>query len=102
VSEQVWLSEASEEGGRSDYLPDVFKNGGSGSPSQERGLDGQRTVESRGTLPPLSHAIALDAVETYARYFNPKWRKESLKAYGNAIVPQVAYQIFKAIQNTYE
>jgi DNA (cytosine-5)-methyltransferase 1 len=28
----------------------------------------------------------------------PKWRKESIKAYGNAIVPQVAYEIFKAIQ----
>jgi DNA (cytosine-5)-methyltransferase 1 len=30
-----------------------------------------------------------------------KWRRESIKAYGNAIVPQVALQIFKAIQ-TYE
>jgi DNA (cytosine-5)-methyltransferase 1 len=29
----------------------------------------------------------------------PKWRKESIKAYGNAIVPQVAYEIFKAIQS---
>jgi DNA (cytosine-5)-methyltransferase 1 len=29
-----------------------------------------------------------------------KWRAESIKAYGNAIVPQVAYQIFKAIQET--
>ena len=29
-----------------------------------------------------------------------KWRKESIKAYGNAIVPQVAYQIFKAIIET--
>jgi len=29
----------------------------------------------------------------------PRWRKESIKAYGNAIVPQVAYQIFKAIQS---
>ncbi len=28
----------------------------------------------------------------------PKWRKESIKAYGNAIVPQVALQIFKAIK----
>jgi DNA (cytosine-5)-methyltransferase 1 len=28
----------------------------------------------------------------------PKWRIESVKAYGNAIVPQVAYEIFKAIQ----
>jgi len=27
-----------------------------------------------------------------------KWRRESIKAYGNAIVPQVAHQIFKAIQ----
>jgi DNA (cytosine-5)-methyltransferase 1 len=31
-----------------------------------------------------------------------KWRKESVKAYGNAIVPQVAFQIFKAIAATYE
>ena len=30
-----------------------------------------------------------------------KWRRESIKAYGNAIVPQVALQIFKAI-NLYE
>ena len=28
----------------------------------------------------------------------PKYRNESLKAYGNAIVPQVAYEIFKAIE----
>ena len=28
----------------------------------------------------------------------PKWREESVKAYGNAWVPQVAYEIFKAIQ----
>ena len=31
----------------------------------------------------------------------PKWRAESIKAYGNAIVPQVAYQIFQSI-NEYE
>jgi DNA (cytosine-5)-methyltransferase 1 len=30
----------------------------------------------------------------------PKWRKESLMAAGNAIVPQVAYEIFKAIQSS--
>jgi DNA (cytosine-5)-methyltransferase 1 len=29
----------------------------------------------------------------------PKWRAESIKAGGNAIVPQVAYQIFKSIQD---
>jgi DNA (cytosine-5)-methyltransferase 1 len=27
----------------------------------------------------------------------PKWRNESIKGYGNAIVPQIAYEIFKAI-----
>jgi DNA (cytosine-5)-methyltransferase 1 len=31
----------------------------------------------------------------------PKWRNESIKAGGNAIVPQVAYEIFKSI-NAYE
>jgi len=30
----------------------------------------------------------------------PKWRQESIKAYGNAIVPQVALQIFKAINDS--
>jgi DNA (cytosine-5)-methyltransferase 1 len=30
----------------------------------------------------------------------PKWRQESVKGYGNAIVPQVAYQIFKALIET--
>jgi DNA (cytosine-5)-methyltransferase 1 len=28
----------------------------------------------------------------------PKWRNESIKGYGNAICPQVVYQIFKSIQ----
>jgi len=27
-----------------------------------------------------------------------KWRKESIKGYGNAIVPQIAYQLFEIIQ----
>lgn len=30
----------------------------------------------------------------------PKWRTESIKAYGNAIVPQVAFQIFKALEKS--
>jgi DNA (cytosine-5)-methyltransferase 1 len=28
-----------------------------------------------------------------------KWRAESIKAYGNAVVPQVVYQLFKAIES---
>jgi len=31
----------------------------------------------------------------------PKWRTESIKAYGNAIVPQVAFEIFKAIMDVH-
>ena len=31
-----------------------------------------------------------------------KWRNESIKAYGNAVVPQVVYEIFKAINEFYE
>ena len=36
-------------------------------------------------------------VDGLAIPFN-KWRQEALKAYGNAIVPQVMYEIFKAIE----
>ena len=32
----------------------------------------------------------------------PKWRQESVKALGNAWVPQVAYEIFRAIEENYE
>lgn len=28
----------------------------------------------------------------------PRWRSESIKAYGNAVVPQVVYEIFRAIE----
>ena len=30
----------------------------------------------------------------------PKWRNETIKAYGNAIVPQVEFQIFKALEKS--
>ena len=30
----------------------------------------------------------------------PKWRNESIKGYGNAVVPNVVYRIFKAIEKT--
>lgn len=32
----------------------------------------------------------------------PRWRKEAIKAMGNAFVPQVLYEIFKAIQQEYD
>jgi hypothetical protein len=30
--------------------------------------------------------------------FSSWWRKESIKAYGNAVVPQIPYLIFKTIE----
>lgn len=51
-------------------------------------------------MPELSHEIALatkkivEECERTASYV----RQESIKAYGNAIVPQVAFEIFKAIE----
>ena len=32
----------------------------------------------------------------------PKWRAESIKGYGNAIVPQIAYELFKVINSIHE
>lgn len=53
-----------------------------------RGLDTTTILDKRGR--PFRNPRAAKG----------KWRTESLKAYGNAIVWQVAYQIFKAIEET--
>lgn len=44
-------------------------------------------------------AIMLGWKNLFHCEINPfgKWRTEALKAYGNAIVPQVMYEIFRAI-----
>ena len=42
----------------------------------------------------------------YTKYHNyltipfARWKNESIRAYGNAIVPQVMYEIFRAIEQT--
>lgn len=50
-------------------------------------------------LSPFLDAASLLNGRTPRGKYSPfsHWRKESVKAYGNAIVPQVAYEIFKAI-----
>ena len=45
------------------------------------------------SVPSKSGTIILKGKQVYGR-----WRKESIKALGNAVVPQVVYQIFKAIE----
>jgi DNA (cytosine-5)-methyltransferase 1 len=63
-----------------------------------RGQDGLQKWQNFPTESPICNGDdglpeRLDAI-TF-----PKWRNESIKAGGNAIVPQVAHQLFKAIQN---
>lgn len=60
-------------------------------------LNGARSWETFPTEPPLCGRDDGLSKELDGITF-PKWRKESIKAYGNAIVPQVALQIFKAIR----
>jgi hypothetical protein len=51
----------------------------------------------------LPHEIPLAAraFESAVAKFKAWHRNESIKAAGNAIVPQVVYQIFKAIEETH-
>lgn len=60
-------------------------------------LDCARGWETFPTEPPLCGGDDGISKELDGITF-PKWRRESIKAYGNAIVPQVALRIFEAIQ----
>lgn len=68
----------------------------------EHAFNGGRTLHAKNwqnfpTQPPVCSGD--DGISTQLDGITfPKWRKESIKAYGNAVVPQVVYQIFKAIQ----
>lgn len=67
---------------------------------QGRKLEKQRAVEFGNSLSFLPHEVAL-AAKTFEKRmmsFDTYWRNESIKAGGNAIVPQVVYQIFKATE----
>lgn len=59
-----------------------------------RGFEGFPTTEP--TIRRGNDGIPFD-VDSLTISF-PKWRQESIKAYGNAWVPQVAYEIFRAIE----
>jgi len=92
----AWSEKTSEKIMRKLWTYGSFAN----SP-QGRELEKQFRNEFGDSLPYLSHEIALVTmeVERASRSFASWHRNESIKAYGNAIVPQVVYQIFKAIEN---
>jgi site-specific DNA-cytosine methylase len=66
---------------------------------QGQELGKQRAEQFGNSLSFLPHEVALAArrFETTVAKFEAWHRNESIKAAGNAIVPQVAFQIFKAI-----
>jgi DNA (cytosine-5)-methyltransferase 1 len=90
----VWSEKASK-----NIMRKLSKYGTITNSPQGRELEKQFTEQFADTLPYLSHEVALVAMETEkaAAKFKSWHRNESIKAYGNAIVPAVAFQIFKAI-----
>lgn len=112
-----WTSCKHEEG-RNDIWPASIGHGESGNDSdtdsarlqktrskqQATGLEQYRELDRRPSgwerFPTQSPVCGGDdglPAELDGITFS-KWRQESVKAYGNAIVPQVAHQIFRAIQ----
>lgn len=81
-------------------LRKLRKYGEFGSSPQGQELGKQRTQKYPNSLSFLPHEVALAArgFETQLAKFEAWHRKESIKAGGNAIVPQVAFEIFKVIQ----
>ena len=69
--------------------------------NESAGISGQSRWDRFPTEPPVCGGDDGLPRELDGITFS-KWRNESIKAYGNAIVPQVAYQIFQAIQNANE
>jgi len=65
-----------------------------------RKLQKQFEKKYSDSLPYLSHEVALASmeIEKVLLSFESYHRLESIKAYGNAVVPQVVFQIFKAIE----
>jgi DNA (cytosine-5)-methyltransferase 1 len=77
-------------GGRQD---ERWRNG---KPNERNEVDETRAWSNFPTQPPICGGDDGLPTELDGITFS-KWRNESIKAYGNAIVPQVAYQIFKSI-----
>ena len=77
----------------SGCFDDTFGRGGQ---TEQAGLGRWRHFPTVSPIHRGNDGLPFD-VDDLAIPFS-KWRTESLKAYGNAIVPQVMYEIFRAIQ----
>jgi site-specific DNA-cytosine methylase len=79
------------------YLRNVWHEKGAGCPPQGWRYNKQYAQEHKDALSSLSHELALATEEVKKRYL--KDRNPRLKSLGNAIVPQVAEMIMKAIKD---
>ena len=103
------VAESIETNGERGNAPDTDEEGLQGC-EERRGFGGSR--KKRNKQPPGRICTEWENFPTVAPVCGgddglpkeldgitfSKWRRESIKAYGNAIVPQVAYRIFEAIQ----
>jgi DNA (cytosine-5)-methyltransferase 1 len=92
-----------------DINSHALHSNGTSKPRQYIGQKGQRkfnrsnsgngvnNFENFPTQPPICSGNDGFSAELDGVTFS-KWRAESIKAYGNAVVPQVVYEIFKAIE----
>lgn len=94
--------------GESDDDGDAADTNGIGRRENERRRNGESNVIDKNgattnwqTFPTVSPICDEDDGISYGldSITFPKWRQESIKAGGNAVVPQVVYQIFKTIQD---
>ena len=97
--ERIWFityASGSRLQGRKQRMPSTFTQGYDEKDLFTRGI--YRSEWRNGLPRPRIFRNNDGLSQRLANISIPKWRNESIKAYGNAIVPQVAYEIFKAIE----
>ena len=80
------------------FVRNVWHNGEAGCPPQGWRYNKQYAEEHQDALSSMSYEVALVAEEVWKDYLQD--RTPRLKALGNAIVPQVAEEIMRAIKTS--
>jgi DNA (cytosine-5)-methyltransferase 1 len=120
--EQIRGQQGTKETGTGmEFWPERFSENGNVTDTFNKGLQRNQRIGTHGerngqkTFRPATQQIKIQSWDNWPtqspvcgrddgfsarldRITFSKWRNESIKAYGNAIVPQVVFQIFKAIE----